>query len=72
MVKNTTKDPGEKGGSGPAGKRKDRSPLKNTTVRLHPDVLKAIERKAAAERRNPADVFRDIIAKGLAAEGIYL
>lgn len=51
-----------------SGKQK----LVKTTIRLHPDLLNAIERKATAERRTPADVLRDFIVKGMHKDGIYL
>lgn len=46
--------------------------LEQITLRVHPDILRAIEKKAASERRKKADVIREMLAKGVQAEGLYL
>lgn len=46
--------------------------LEQVTLRVHPDLLRAVEKKAAAERRKKNDVLRDLLAKGAKADGLYL
>lgn len=46
--------------------------LEQVSLKLHPDLIAAIGKLAAIERKMPAEVMRDLILKGLRAEGIEL
>lgn len=72
MAKTITKDQIEKATGVAAGRGWGREPMQTIHVRLHPDLLRAINKKTASERRKFTDVVRDLLAKGLASEGTLI
>lgn len=56
----------------PAKRKRKEVKLEQVSVKLHPDIIKVIGELVAKERKMPAEVMRDLVLKGLRAEGMDL
>lgn len=56
----------------PRARKKKEVKLAQVSLKLHPDIIKAVAEIAKQKRKMPAEVMRDLILKGINAEGIEL